>query len=82
MNMDVKATGNWPFRRRAFKVLNVMAVNRSQQYASVQFSDMIENDQCCSTGSSRRQREQSDISYTISGNEAKYSATGNRSAGN
>ena len=52
-----------------FKVLNVVAVNDAQQYASVQFSDPIEVGQDL-TGMITVSN-QSDISYTINGSEVK-----------
>ncbi len=62
-----------------FKVLNVVAINETQQYASVQFSDMIAvgqdlNGLITISG-------QSDISYTINGSEVKVFGNG-KLAGN
>ena len=52
-----------------FKVMNIMAVNEAQQYASVQFSDPIAVGQDL-TGLITVSN-QSDISYTINGSEVK-----------
>ena len=52
-----------------FKVLNVMAVNDAQQYASVQFSDAIAVGQDL-TGL-LTVSNQSDVSFTINGSEVK-----------
>lgn len=57
-----------------FKVLNVMAVNEAQQYASVQFSDPIAIGQDL-TGLITVSN-QSDISYSINGSEVKVFAGG------
>ena len=57
-----------------FKVLNVMAMNDAQQYASVQFSDMIAVGQDL-TGLINISG-QSDISYTINGSEVKVFGNG------
>lgn len=57
-----------------FKVLNVMAVNEAQQYASVQFSDPIAIGQDL-TGLIAFSN-QSDVSYTINGSEVKVFANG------
>lgn len=75
MNMEVKgekaiavpAVGD-------FKVLNVMAMNDAQQYASVQFSDPIAIGQEL-TGLIAVSG-QSDISYTINGSEVKVFTSG------
>ncbi len=75
MDMDVKgermiavpAAGD-------FKVMNVVPVNESQQYASVQFSDPIAVGQDL-TGLITVS-EQSDISYTINGSEVKVFTSG------
>ncbi|MBC7936866.1 MAG: hypothetical protein H7Y86_16080 [Rhizobacter sp.] len=58
-----------------FKVLNVMAVNEAQQYASVQFSDPVAIGQDL-TGMIAFSN-QSDVSYTINGSEVKVFANGN-----
>ncbi len=58
-----------------FKVLNVMAMNEAQQYASVQFSDPIAVGQDL-TGLIAFSN-QSDVSYTINGSEVKVFANGN-----
>ncbi len=52
-----------------FKVLNVMAMNETQQYASVQFSDPIAIGQDLTGLVSVS--NQADISYTINGSEVK-----------
>ncbi len=57
-----------------FKVLNVMAMNEAQQYASVQFSDPVAIGQDL-TGLVAISN-QSDISYTINGSEVKVFAGG------
>ena len=57
-----------------FKVLNVAAVNDAQQYASVQFSDPIEVGQDL-TGLITVSN-QSDVSFTINGNEVKLFVSG------
>ncbi|MEO6720012.1 MAG: MG2 domain-containing protein [Ferruginibacter sp.] len=57
-----------------FKVLDVTAMNEAQQYASVQFSDPIDNGQDL-TGLITM-TNQSDISYTISGSEVKLFTNG------
>jgi hypothetical protein len=57
-----------------FKVLNVVAVNEAQQYASVQFSDPIAIGQDL-TGLITMSN-QSDISYTINGSEVKVFTNG------
>lgn len=75
MSMDVSgettvavpATGD-------FKVLNVVAMNEAQQYASVQFSDPIAVGQDL-TGLITMSN-QSDISYTINGSEVKVFTNG------
>ena len=75
MNMDVKGDRQLAIPAQGdFKVLNVMAVNEAQQYASVQFSDMIENGQVLDGLISVS--GQSDISYTISGSEVKVFGNG------
>jgi hypothetical protein len=75
MNMDVKgersvavpATGD-------FKVMDVVAMNEAQQYASVQFSDMIAVGQ--DLNGLITVSGQSDISYTINGSEVKVFGNG------
>ncbi len=62
-----------------FKVLQVMAMNDAQQYASVQFSDPIEVGQDL-TGLITVSN-QSDLSFTINGSEVKLFA-GNKLDGN
>ncbi len=57
-----------------FKVMNVMAMNEAQQYASVQFSDPIDNGQDL-TGLITMSN-QADISYTINGSEVKLFTNG------
>ncbi len=57
-----------------FKVLNVVAMNEAQQYASVQFSDPIAVGQDL-TGLVTVSNQQ-DISYTINGSEVKVFAGG------
>ncbi len=57
-----------------FKVLNVMAVNDAEQYASVQFSDPIAVGQDL-TGLITVSN-QSDLSYTINGSEVKLFVNG------
>ncbi|MES2849002.1 MAG: MG2 domain-containing protein [Bacteroidota bacterium] len=58
-----------------FKVLNVMAMNEAQQYASVQFSDPVAIGQDLTGLISFS--NQSDVSYTINGSEVKLFGTGN-----
>ncbi|MFT3679020.1 MAG: MG2 domain-containing protein [Ferruginibacter sp.] len=58
-----------------FKVLNVMAMNDAQQYASVQFSDPVAIGQDLTGLLSIS--NQSDVSYTINGSEVKVFASGN-----
>ncbi len=75
MNMDVK--GNESIAVPAagdFKVLNVVAVNDVQQFASVQFSDMIAVGQDLTGLISIS--GQSDVSYTINGSEVKVFGNG------
>nr|HNH22417.1 hypothetical protein [Ferruginibacter sp.] len=75
MNIDVKGDRQLAIPAEGdFKVLNVMAVNEAQQYASVQFSDIIENGQVLDGLISVS--GQSDISYTISGSEVKVFGNG------
>ncbi len=75
MNMDVKGERSVAVPALGdFKVLDVVAVNEAQQYASVQFSDMIAvgqdlNGLITISG-------QSDISYTINGSEVKVFGNG------
>ncbi len=57
-----------------FKVLNVVAVNDAQQYASVQFSDPIAVGQ--ELAGLINVSGQSDISYTINGSEVKVFGNG------
>jgi uncharacterized protein YfaS (alpha-2-macroglobulin family) len=57
-----------------FKILNVLAVNDAQQYASVQFSDPIAIDQDLTGLLSFT--NQSDVSYSINGSEVKLFAGG------
>jgi uncharacterized protein YfaS (alpha-2-macroglobulin family) len=75
MNMDVKGERSVAVPAMGdFKVINVVAMNEAQQYASVQFSDMIAvgqdlNGLITISG-------QSDISYTINGSEVKVFGNG------
>jgi len=75
MSMDVKGEESIAVPAAGdFKVLNVMAVNEAQQFASVQFSDMIAvgqdlNGLITISG-------QSDISFTINGSEVKVFGNG------
>jgi alpha-2-macroglobulin len=75
MSMDVKGEESVAVPAEGdFKVLDVVAVNDAQQYASVQFSDMIAigqdlNGLITISG-------QSDISYTINGSEVKVFGNG------
>lgn len=57
-----------------FKVMNIMAVNEAQQYASVQFSDPLAIGQDLTGLISFS--NQSDVSYTINGSEVKVFANG------
>ncbi len=57
-----------------FKVLSVAAINDAQQYASVQFSDPIDNGQDL-TGL-LTMSNQPDMSYTINGSEVKLYTNG------
>ncbi|MFN8244428.1 MAG: MG2 domain-containing protein [Ferruginibacter sp.] len=57
-----------------FKVLNIIAINEAQQYASVQFSDPIAVGQ--ELAGLITLSNQSDISYTINGSEVKVFGTG------
>ncbi len=70
MNMDVKGDRSLAIPAVGdFKVLEVVAINEAQQYASVQFSDPIAVGQDL-TGLITISN-QSDISYTINGSEVK-----------
>ncbi|HRI25540.1 MAG TPA: hypothetical protein PLZ45_12755, partial [Ferruginibacter sp.] len=75
MNMDVKGEREVAVPALGdFKVLDVVAMNEAQQYASVQFSDLIavgqELDGLITISG------QPDISYTISGSEVKVFSNG------
>jgi len=75
--MGMEGTGEKPVEVPAagdFKVLNVIAMNEAQQYASVQFSDPISIGQDLAGLLSIS--NQSDISYTINGSEVKVFAGG------
>jgi uncharacterized protein YfaS (alpha-2-macroglobulin family) len=75
MNMDV--TGEAAIAVPAagdFKVLDVVAINETQQYASVQFSDMIAVGQDL-TGLINIS-DQADVAYTINGSEVKVFGNG------
>ncbi|MBX2933563.1 MAG: hypothetical protein KF825_04920 [Ferruginibacter sp.] len=75
MNMAVKGQSNITVPAQGdFKVLNIVPMNDAQQYASVQFSDMIEVGQDL-TGLVTISG-QSDISYTINGSEVKLFTNG------
>jgi len=75
MSMDVKGDESVAVPAAGdFKVLNVMAFNEAQQYASVQFSDMIAVGQDL-TGLINISG-QSDISFTINGSEVKVFGNG------
>ncbi len=65
--IEVPSTGD-------FKVLDVIAINEAQQYASVQFSDMIAVGQ--DLDGLITISGQSDISYTINGSEVKVFGNG------
>ncbi len=75
MNIDIKGEAAVAVPAEGdFKVLDVMAINDAQQYASVLFSDMIAvgqdlNGLITISG-------QSDISYTINGSEVKVFSNG------
>ena len=70
MSMEVKGDESIAVPAEGdFKVLDVMAVNETQQYASVQFSDMIAVGQDLTGLISIS--GQSDISFTINGSEVK-----------
>ncbi len=75
MNMEVKGEETIEVPAAGdFKVLNVVAINDAQQYASVQFSDLITvgqdlNGLITISG-------QSDISFTINGSEVKVFGNG------
>ncbi|MBL0055929.1 MAG: hypothetical protein IPP31_06965 [Chitinophagaceae bacterium] len=75
MNMDVKGEKQVAIPAQGdFKVLNVIAINDAQQYASVQFSDPIAVGQELSGLITLS--NQSDIAYTINGSEVKVFGTG------
>ncbi len=75
MNMDVKGERVVAIPSVGdFKVLNIMAMNEAQQYASVQFSDPIGVGQDLTGLISVS--GQSDISYTINGSEVKVFTSG------
>ena len=75
MDMDVKGESVIAVPAEGdFKVLDVMPMNEAQQYASVQFSDMIAVGQDL-TGLITISG-QSDISYTINGSEIKVFGNG------
>ena len=75
MSMDVKGEEAIAVPAQGdFKVLDVVAINDVQQYASVQFSDMIAVGQDL-TGLITIS-DQSDISYTINGSEVKVFGNG------
>ena len=75
MNMETKGSKQVAIPASGdFKVLNVVAVNDVQQYASVQFSDPIAVGQEL-TGLITISN-QSDIAYTINGSEVKLFANG------
>ncbi len=75
--MGMEASGEKQFEVPAageFKVMNVMAINEAQQYASVQFSDPLAIGQDL-TGLVTISNQQ-DVSYTINGSEVKVFASG------
>jgi uncharacterized protein YfaS (alpha-2-macroglobulin family) len=75
--LDIKNNGEQKLLIPAvgdFKVLNVVAVNDAQQYASVQFSDPIAIDQDLTGLLSFS--NQPDVSYSINGSEVKLFAGG------
>ncbi|MBL0357356.1 MAG: hypothetical protein IPP72_10945 [Chitinophagaceae bacterium] len=75
--LGMEVSGDKPIEVPAageFKVLNVMAVNEAQQYASVQFSDPIAIGQDLTGLVSMSNK--SDVSYTINGSEVKVFADG------
>jgi hypothetical protein len=75
MSMDVKGETVVAVPAKGdFKVLDVVAINDAQQYASVQFSDMIAVGQDLEGLISIS--GQSDISYTINGSEVKVFGDG------
>ena len=75
MDMDVKGEQGIAVPAIGdFKVLDVTAMNETQQYASVQFSDPIDNGQDL-TGLITMSN-QPDISYTINGSEVKVFTNG------
>lgn len=75
MSMDVKGEADIAVPAEGdFKVLDVVAINDAQQYASVQFSDMIAVGQ--DLDGLITISGQSDISYTINGSEVKVFGSG------
>ena len=75
MEMDIKGEKEIAIPALGdFKVLEVMAVNDAQQYASVQFSDPIAVGQ--DLEGLINISNQSDISYTINGSEVKVFGNG------
>lgn len=75
MNISVTGKSNIAVPAQGdFKVLNVMAMNDAQQYASVQFSDMIAVGQDLNGLISIS--DQADVSYTINGSEVKVFGNG------
>ena len=73
--MDIKNSGVYKLPVPAtgdFKLIQVVAVNDAQQYASVQFSDPIANDQDLTGLLSFA--NQPDVSYSINGSEVKLFA--------
>lgn len=75
MSMDVKGDASLAVPAEGdFKVLNVVAINEAQQYASVQFSDAIAVGQDLNGLISIS--GQSDISFTINGSEVKVFGNG------
>ena len=75
MNMDVTGTKQLAIPAVGdFKVLEVVALNEAQQYASVQFSDPIAIGQ--DLAGMITISNQSDISYTINGSEVKVFGDG------
>ncbi|MEJ7586912.1 MAG: MG2 domain-containing protein [Ferruginibacter sp.] len=75
MNMEVKGEHSIAVPAAGdFKVMNVVAMNDAQQYASVQFSDPIAIGQDL-TGLITMSNQQ-DISYAISGSEVKIFTNG------
>ncbi len=75
MNMEVKGEKSVAIPAVGdFKVMEVMAVNDAQQYASVQFSDPVAVGQ--DLEGLINVSNQSDISYTINGSEVKVFVSG------